>query len=59
MSKHTISRFVAVLVGAAVLFGLEQGLGLKIYIAIPLAVLAYVVTLVALKQALGPDARAK
>ena len=59
MSKHTISRFVAVLVGAAVLFGLEQGLGLQFYIAIPLAVVAYVVTLVALGLALGADACAK
>ena len=59
MSKHTISRFVAILVGATVLFGLEQGLGLQFYIAIPLAVVAYVVTLVALGLALGADARAK
>ena len=59
MSKHTISRFVAVLVGAAALFGLEQGLGLQFYIAIPLAVVAYVVTLVAMGLALGADARAK
>jgi hypothetical protein len=59
MSKHAISRIVAVLVGAAVLFGFEQGLGLQIYIAIPLGVLAYIVTLVALGLALGADARAK
>ena len=59
MSKHAISRFVAVLVGAPVLFGLEQGLGLQIYIAIPVGVVAYVVTLVALGLALGVDARAK
>jgi hypothetical protein len=59
MSKHAISRIVSVLVGAGVLFGLEQGLGLQFYIAMPVGVVAYVVTLVALKQALGPDARAK
>ena len=59
MSKHAISRFVAVLVGAAVLFGIEQGLGLQFYIAIPVGVVAYVVTLVALGLALGVDARAK
>jgi hypothetical protein len=59
MSKHAISRFGAVLVGAAVLFGLEQGLGLQFYIAIPVGVVAYVVTLVALGLALGVDARAK
>jgi uncharacterized membrane protein len=50
---------VAVLVGAAVLFGLEQGFGVKLYIAIPVAVLAYIVTLVAAGLLLGTDGRAK
>ena len=59
MNKRGISRIVSVLVGAAVLFGLEQGLGLQFYIAIPVGVVAYVVTLVALGLALGVDARAK
>jgi len=47
MNKHRIGRIVAVLAGAAVLFGLEQGLGMKLHIAIPAGVLAYIVTLVA------------
>ena len=59
MNKHRIGRIVAVLVGAAVLFGLEQGLGLKIYIAIPGGMLAYVVTLVTFGLVLGMDTRAK
>ena len=59
MNKHRISRIVAVLVGAAVLFGLEQGLGLKLYIAIPAGVLAYIVTLVALGLELGTETRGK
>jgi hypothetical protein len=41
-------RFAAVLVGAATLFGLEQGLGTKLYLAIPAGIVAYVVALVAL-----------
>jgi hypothetical protein len=59
MNKHGISRIVAVLVGAAVLFVLEQGLGLKFYIAIPAGVLTYIVTLVALGLVLGTETRAK
>ncbi|HEY4982519.1 MAG TPA: hypothetical protein VII24_11430 [Pseudolabrys sp.] len=59
MNKHRISRIVSVLVGAAVLFGLEQGLGLKFYIAIPAGVLAYIVTLLALGLVLGTEPRAK
>ena len=59
MNKHRIGRIVAVLVGAAVLFGLEQGLGLKFYIAIPAGVLAYLVTLVALGLVLETHTRAK
>ena len=59
MNKHRISRIVSVLVGAAVLFGLEQGLGLKFYIAIAAGVLAYIVTLLALGLVLGTEPRAK
>jgi uncharacterized membrane protein len=59
MNKHAVSRMVSVLVGAAVLFGLEQWFGVKLYIAIPAAVLAYIVTLVAAGLLLGTDGRAK
>ena len=59
MSKHGISRIIAVLVGATVLFVLEQNLGLQLYIAIPAGVLAYVATLLAMDLALGVTPRAK
>jgi len=48
MSTFRIVRIVAVVVAAAVLFGLGQGLGLKLYFAIPAAVLVYAIVLVAL-----------
>ncbi len=59
MTRRGISRIVSVLVGAAVLFGLEQGLGLQLYIAIPAAILVYIVTLVAMGLMLGTDTPAK
>jgi hypothetical protein len=59
MNRHGITRIVSVLTGAAVLFGLEQGLGMKLYVAIPAGLLAYIVTLVALGLVLGPDTRTK
>jgi hypothetical protein len=58
MQTNGVSRIVAVLVGAGVLFGLEQGLQLALYIAIPLGVLAYLVTLVGLGLMLGAGKRA-
>ena len=38
MTRQTIGRLVSVLAGAAVLFGLDQGLDMQWYIAIPIAV---------------------
>jgi len=52
-------RFAAVLVGAAVLFGLEQGAGAKLYVAIPGGIVAYVITLVALGLVFGSGGQAK
>ena len=49
---HTI-RLVAVLIGAAVLFGLEQGLDVKPYVAIPAGILAYIATRLVLGRTLG------
>ena len=40
---------ISVLAGAAVLFGLEQGLDMKFYFAVPVAVAVYV----ALRLAIG------
>ena len=58
MNRQRIVRIISVLVGAAVLFGLEQGLGVKIYIAIPVAIVAYLAVKVALGLAWGTDGRA-
>ncbi|HEX3439053.1 MAG TPA: hypothetical protein VHT93_01795 [Pseudolabrys sp.] len=58
MQANGVSRIVAVLIGAGVVFCLEQGLNLALYIAIPLGVLAYLVTLVGLGLMLGTGKRA-
>jgi uncharacterized membrane protein len=50
-------RFAAVLVGAAVLFLMEQELGAKLYVAVPAGILAYIVTLVALGLMFGTGSR--
>ena len=52
-------RFAAVLVGAAVLFGLEQQFGVKLYLAIPAAIAAYFATLIVLTLAFGSGNQAK
>ena len=49
MNRQAIGRIISVLIGAAVLFALEQGLGWQLYVAIPLAVIAYL----AVKLAFG------
>ncbi|HZP71317.1 MAG TPA: hypothetical protein VFB29_15360 [Pseudolabrys sp.] len=59
MSRDRMIRFAAVLVGAAVLFGLEQGFGVKLYLAIPAGIAAYFVTLVALALAFGSGSQIK
>ena len=46
-------RFAAVLVGAAVLFTLEQHFDVKFYLAIPAAIAAYFATLIVLGLAFG------
>jgi hypothetical protein len=49
MNRLAIRRIVSVLAGAAMLFGLEQGLDVKLYIAVPLAIVVYL----AIKLAFG------
>ena len=51
-------RFAAVLVGAGVIFGLEQELGAR-FVAIPAGIIAYVITLVALGLMFGSGSQAK
>jgi hypothetical protein len=59
MDKHSISRLICILLGAAVLFGLERGLGVKFYIAIPVAIGVWLAATVAIGLALNLDKRAK
>lgn len=47
------------LVGAGVLFGLQQELGAKLYVAIPAGIVAYIVTLVTLGLMFGSGSRTK
>ena len=53
MSRDRMIRFAAVLVGAAVLFGLEQQFGVQLYLAIPAAIAVYFATLIVLTLAFG------
>ena len=52
-------RFAAVLVGAGVLFGLQQGTGATLYVAIPAGIVAYIVTLVVLGLIFGGGSQPK
>ncbi|HEY7997357.1 MAG TPA: hypothetical protein VIE87_00890 [Pseudolabrys sp.] len=49
MNRQAIGRIISVLAGAAVLFGLQQGLDVRFYFAFPAAMVVYL----ALKVALG------
>ncbi|HJS60465.1 MAG TPA: hypothetical protein VJ800_01815 [Pseudolabrys sp.] len=59
MSRDRMIRFAAVLVGAAVLFGLEREFGVKLYLAIPAAIAAYFATLIVLTLAFGSGSQTK
>ena len=48
MTSYQIVRIVSVLTGAAVLYWLTQSLALKLYFAIPAAILVYAAVLVTL-----------
>jgi hypothetical protein len=41
MSRPATARIVSVLAGAAALLGLEQGLGMTLYVAVPAAIVVY------------------
>ena len=41
MNRQMLGRMIAVLVGGVVMFGLELGLGVQFYIAIPVAIVTY------------------
>ncbi len=59
MNRERMIRFAAVLVGAGMLFEMEQELGARLYVAIPAGILAYAVTLVVLGLVLGTSSQAK
>ena len=59
MSKDRLIRLAAVLVGIGVIFGLEQQLDTKAYIAIPTGILAYTVTRLVLGLAFGSSGQPK
>ncbi len=58
MNRLLIVRIVSVLAGAAVLFGLQQGLDIKFYFAFPAALVVYLGLKVALGLILGVDDKA-
>ncbi len=58
MNRLLIVRVASVLVGAAVLFGLQQGFGMQLYFAIPIAAIAYMAVKVAIGLAWGVDGKA-
>jgi hypothetical protein len=59
VNRDRVIRFAAVLVGAGVLFAIEQELGAKLYVAIPAGILAYIVTLVGLGLVFGSSGQTK
>jgi hypothetical protein len=58
MNRLAVIRLISVLVGAAVLFGLQQGYGIAIYIALPVATVAYLAVKVGLGLAWGAGSSA-
>jgi len=48
MNQLAIVRLISVLAGAAVLFGLEHGLGVALYFAIPASTVVYLAVKVGL-----------
>ena len=58
MNQLAIARIILVLAGAATLFGLQQGLGVKLYIAITVAIVVYLAVKVAIGLLWGADDKA-
>jgi hypothetical protein len=55
VNRLAIGRLISVLIGAAVLYGLKHGLGVKLYFAIPAAIVAYLAVKVAFGLLWGAD----
>jgi hypothetical protein len=58
MNKLAITRIVAVLIAAAIVFGLQQGLGMQLYFAVPIAAIVYTAVKVGIGLAWGADEKA-
>lgn len=58
MNRQTIGRIVSVLAGAGTLFALEQGFGVKLYFAIPIAIAVYLAVKVAIGLLWGDGGKA-
>jgi hypothetical protein len=59
MNRQLIGRFISVAVGAAVLYALEQGFEVKLYIAIPVGIVAYLAVKIVLGLVWGAEERGK
>ena len=59
MDWSRISRLIAVVVGAGVMFALHQGLGASYWVSIPLGIAAYIGILVLTGHVRGTKDRAK
>jgi hypothetical protein len=58
MNRQMLGRMIAVLLGGAVMFGLELGLGVQFYIAIPVAIVTYLAVRLGFGLVLGTDGAA-
>ena len=55
MDRFLIGRIVSVLIGAVVLFELQRDFNVALYIAIPVAIIVYLIVKVAIGLLLGID----
>ncbi len=58
MNRQMLGRMIAVLLGGAVMFGLELGLGVQFYIAIPVAIVTYLAVRLGFGLVWGTDGAA-
>jgi hypothetical protein len=58
MNRQMLGRMIAVLIGGTVMFGLELGLGVQFYIAIPVAIVTYLAVRLGFGLVWGADGAA-
>jgi hypothetical protein len=58
MNRQMLGRIIAVLLGGAVMFGLELGFGVQFYIAIPIAIITYLAVRLGFGLVWGTDGAA-